>query len=103
MKENGDSTGEISVHRIVQRQDPTCKFSEISIQGMEEICHRRLVSESSTRCLIRLEVVRNRKVPIDQAQVQQMLNECVNHLNKVPEYKFDAHLENGDYQPPLHP
>ena len=65
------------------RQDPTCKFSVISVQGVEVIRHRGLVSESGTRGLERLKVVRKRKVPVDQAQVQQTLNEYVNHFNKV--------------------
>ena len=48
---------------------------------MEGIRHHGLVSESGTRGLRRLEVVRNRKVVVDQTQVQRMLNECVNHLS----------------------
>ena len=42
------------------------------------------------------------KVPVDQAQVQQALNECVNHFNKVTENQFDTHPENWEDQPPLH-
>ena len=60
-----------------------------------------VVSESGTRGLRRWEVIRNRKVPVDQPQVQQMLNEYMNHFNKVPENQFDAHPEIWDYQPPL--
>ena len=71
------------------RGHPTCKFSVISVQGMEEIRYRGLVSESGTRGLRRVQVVRNRKVPVDQAQVQQKLNECMNHFNKVPENQSD--------------
>ena len=66
------------------------------------IRHRRLVSQSSKRGLRRLEVVRNRKVLVEEAQVQQRLNECMNHFNNVPENTFDAHPENWDYQPPLY-
>ena len=87
--------------QMVQRRDPTHKFSVISTQGMEGIRHCGLVSESGTRGL-RREVVRNRKVPVDQAQVQRTLNNCVNHFNKVPENQFDMHPGNWDYQPPLH-
>ena len=46
------------------RRDPTRKFSVISVQGMEGIHHRGLLSESGTRGLRRLQVVRNRKVPV---------------------------------------
>ena len=84
------------------RRDPTRKFSVISVHGMEGIYHRGLISESGTRGLRRLEVVRNRKVQVDQAQVQQTLNECVNHFNKVPENQFDAHPEKWEYQTPLY-
>ena len=66
---------------------------------MEGICHQELVSESSARGLRRLEVVRNRKVLVDQAQVQQTLNKCVNHFNKVPENQSDVHPKNWNYQP----
>ena len=83
-------------------KDLTRKFSIISVQGMKGIRYCGLVSENGTRGLRRLEVVRTRKVPIDQAQVQLTLNECVNHFNKVPENEFDAHPQNWDYQPPLH-
>ena len=83
------------------RRDQTRKFSVISVQGVEGIRHRGQVSESGTRGLRRLEVVRNRKVPVDQAQVQQTWNGCVNHFNKVPENQFDVHPETWDYQPPL--
>ena len=37
------------------------------------------------------------KVPVDQAQVQQTLNECVNHFDKVLENQSDAHPENWDF------
>ena len=84
------------------RGDPTCKFSIISVQGMEGIHHRGQVSESVTRGLRRLEVVRNRKVPVAQAQVQHILNECVINFNKVPENQFDVHPENGDYELPTY-
>ena len=49
-----------------------------------------------------MEVVRNGKVPVDQEQVQQKLNECLNNFNKVPENRFDGHPENWDYQPALY-
>ena len=114
MQENGDSTrGKLSASNGSSRRDPSGKFSVISAQDMEGICHRRLVSESGKRVrsesqrlvsesgLRRLEVVRNRKVPVDQAQVQWTLNECVNHFNKVPDNQLDAHPENWDNQPPL--
>ena len=70
--------------------------------SMEGTRHHGLLSESGIGDLRRLEVARNRKVPVDQAQVQQTLNECVNHFNKVPENQFDVHPENWDYQPPLY-
>ena len=81
-------------------RDPTHKFSEISAQGMEGIRHRSLVSESGARGLRRLDVFRNRKVPVDQARVQQTSIEFVNNFNKVPENQFDANPENWDYQQP---
>ena len=84
------------------RRHLICNFSIISMQGMEGICHRRLVSESGAIDLRRLEVARNRKVPVDQAQVQRTFNECRNHFNKVPENQIDMHPENWDYQPPLY-
>ena len=102
VKENGGYRRKLSASNGSSRRDPTRKFSVISAQDMEGICHRGLVSESITRGLRRLEVVRNRKVPVDQAQVQQTVNECVNHFNKVPENQFDAHSENWDYQQPLY-
>ena len=67
---------------------------------MEGIYNRGLVSERGTRGLRRLEVGGNRKV--DQAHVQQMLNECVNHFNKVSQNQFDIHPENWVYQPALY-
>ena len=60
------------------------------------------MSESGTRGLRRLEVVRNKKVPVDQAQVQQTLDECGNHFNKIPENQSAEHPESWDYQPPLY-
>ena len=92
----------LSASNDSSRRDPTRKFSVIFIQGMEGIRHRGLISESGTRGLKRLEVVRNRKVPVDQAQVQQTLNEYMNNLKKIPENQTDVHQENWDYQPPLY-
>ena len=83
------------------RRDLTGKFSVIFVQGMVGICHHRLVPESGTRGVRTLKFVRNRKVPVDQAQLQQMLNESVNNFNKVPENQFDAHPEKWDYQSAL--
>ena len=82
------------MRQMVQRRDLTSKFNVISVQGMEGIRHHGPVSESGTGGLRRLDVVRNRKVLVDQAQVHQTLNECVTHFNKVPENQSDAHPEN---------
>ena len=92
----------LSVSNGSSRQDSTHKFSVISVLGMEGIRHRGPASESGRRVLKKLEVVRNRKGPVDQAQVQQTLNECVNHSNEVLENQVDAHPENCNYQPPLY-
>ena len=69
---------------------------------MEGIRYRGQVLESCTNGLRRLQVIRTRKVPVEQAQVQQTLNKCMNHFNKVPENQSDAHPDNLGYQLPLY-
>ena len=58
------------------RRDLTRKFSVISRQSMEGICHRGIVSESAPRGLRRLKVVRKRKVPVDEASAADVERVC---------------------------